>query len=183
MKLFVIPFWLEKVLERERLPISTVQDYSKLSAILSKADVAFYMYIQDRRHVLLPADVVNTFNMSSPDLYKDCSAEIAELHQQYYMIYDAEYNGLPREDVIAQLIGSDRVGDKDANAWRLAYHPDILDEDTIVIRVRLEDGKLNSTHWVEFYDRLCSLFMLHRGFDALAKADVFKGYLKTIKPY
>lgn len=177
MKIIVLPLWLEQALERSKLPLSTLNDSQKMCAILSPADVAFYIYVQNNRQLVLPEDILCSFDMSTPPL--QLTAEAEEQHRKFYV----EMGVKDIDNIMKQLVGDSAVGNPSVSASNLLLLPEMLDEDTIVVRVRVGAQPTNNLQREEFYDELCKLYQLHKGFEALTKMPMFKGYLRAIKPY
>lgn len=44
--LILIPFWIEKVLKRNQLPVSTILDYNKLRSLMSLSDLSAFLHFQ-----------------------------------------------------------------------------------------------------------------------------------------
>lgn len=179
MKIVLLPKWLETPLASANVGLDAILSLTKLSAILSKEDVAFYYHVQLQMDKLLPTAVVATFDkyysLFGNDLTDSEIALIRELNS------GNEYAALTySEDARVLLFGERAAYDPAIEKQRVVFNPEPLSADTIVVKVAMQTGATPrpSQVYCEFYSRLINLLLLEQPFETVAQTPLFVEYLK-----
>lgn len=189
MKIILTPDWLLRALDAAGEDYSTALNLTKLTSILSREDVAFYIYVNRHLHQLLPdggEPIINTFEVcDSLSLFNDpCASEgldrqvVSALEQLYVEAsgdYDTHWKG-----IYTDLVWSEDYIDFETAL--VTYRPKLLTEDVIsLIPDLVKDGPGNTIDdgRKELYNSLIGIVCSVSTFTKVAKSALFKGYIKA----
>lgn len=171
MKILIVPAWLKQSVASANLPPSAVLSLSKLAAILSTDDVAFYFALQKNLGQLIPDPVFQSIGAYSFD---DLSAvESCETWSQLQGAYQA--GGFKSDDTALWF------GPLQEPGVRFGLTSDLLADDVIAISpytLETDDTMVLATQ--RFYERLLGQLNLVQSFETVAKTDLFRAYVRLL---
>jgi hypothetical protein len=167
--LVLIPFWIEKVLKRNNLPVSESLNYSKLSGLLSLSDLSAFLFFQN-------CDSFNIFVNENSALLSSweqtCQDELrVELDSTVVPLsFKEEATRYVEESFAVNSEASDtyRVVDLDRENYGIVIYPgfpEYVNENRNRVKV-IED----------LLKVLYKYFELHE----VSNTDIFKSYLKQL---
>lgn len=169
MKIVLLPQWVKQTLEFGSVPVTAALDLVKLSSILSLDDVAFYKHLQNRASDLLPDAVYQSLavcGLSAPGL------ESQPEYQQLLATHSMSVSESQHEMWLGPLADTTKL---------LGLTCDFLTDDVIAITAyTLPEGESAEVGLVSFYERLIGQLSMVHSFEAVAKMQLFHGYLKLL---
>lgn len=172
MKIVILPLWLQKALEFQKLELSKALSAEELLAILSMDDVAFYLHINsmvDKYITECSTDsFMNVFFMD--DLSKSETVSVETQDKLNELIgYHAMRSNLSRSRaLIGELCDEVKIGLK----------VELVADDTIGIIPYIldEDADITSAE-LNFVDELIKCHLITTPFEAVARSQHFKNYV------
>ena len=176
MRMVVLPTCLEQALKAANQPLTVLLDLKKLSSILSKEDVAFYLYCQSTAAYLLPKELVGTVWMSlktnlwstSPDVP---DRDYLERRMEGFELQNSAKSLRPLYDGVFD--GSDDY----------TFKCEELNEDTLVVRlVPVNEDESFSTQLQHAYDELLSILKRYIELGELSLTPAFVRFVQLCTP-
>lgn len=182
LKIVFMPRWLENPLAAAGAKLDVLTDLKKLSSILSKEDVAFYLQTQDSLFRLLSAPVCETLQ---PYSFQDQFHNGALPEQDAKLILQLKHcsdvdTGTP-EEVVRAFMGDNYCPHIDSKWVNFMLTAEMLDHETIVVRM-VENAPTEKTEQLlgYFYEQLLKLTYMFHPFDRVANTPLFKAYLELM---
>lgn len=174
MKLVIIPAWLERVVKENSLGINSCLDIKSLESILSKEDLAFYIFLNTHANKIFIQPIAETF--SNQVLLEKLSLEEREEYYNLMEQFAIKYNETPRIPMCELL---DKFDDCAVTMDQVEFNTCCVVDDTIVITL---GKKVNEDHKTLYnlMDDLLTHLHRHMNFSQLVKTPLFKYFLQTV---
>lgn len=134
MKIILVPNWVENSLTANSFSLKDVLKQDVLNSILSREDVAFYLYLNRNLTRWLPEAIVNTFSSGDEATGYKIEEQVNDL-TNLILGYS-----IGKQSTVTDTAELFSVFDSDVLPEQIAYKLESLNGDTLVVLPRKDSG-------------------------------------------